>query len=60
MYESKIQLVSPIKFRWLDFKITNRCNNKCVYCGGSNDPPSIPEKLSFEIKTLYLFSESYI
>ncbi len=35
-------------FKWLDFKITNRCNNSCVYCGGNNDPPSAPEKLSFE------------
>ena len=39
-------------FRWLDFKITNRCNNNCVYCGVDNDPPSAPEKLSFKtIKT---------
>lgn len=36
------------QFRWLDFKITNRCNNNCVYCGGYNDPPSALEKLSFE------------
>lgn len=26
-------------FRWLDFKITNRCNNNCVYCGANNDLP---------------------
>ncbi len=37
------------QFRWLDFKITNRCNNNCVYCGGNNDPPSAPEKLSFDV-----------
>ena len=36
------------KFRWLDFKITNRCNNNCLYCGVDNDPPSAPEKLSLE------------
>ena len=29
-------------FRWLDFKITNRCNNKCIYCG-QQDPPSACE-----------------
>jgi molybdenum cofactor biosynthesis enzyme MoaA len=22
---------------WLDFKITNRCNNNCVYCGVKHD-----------------------
>jgi len=38
-----------VKFKWLDFKITNRCNNNCVYCEGENDPPSHPEKLSFEV-----------
>ncbi|MFW9873263.1 MAG: radical SAM protein, partial [Candidatus Thorarchaeota archaeon] len=37
------------KFKWLDFKITNRCNNNCVYCQGKNDPPSASENLSFEI-----------
>ena len=36
-------------FRWLDFKITNRCNNNCVYCQGENDPPSASEKLSFKV-----------
>ena len=35
--------------KWLDFKITNRCNNNCVYCGVENDPPSAPEKLSFKV-----------
>jgi len=37
------------KFRWLDFKITNRCNNNCVYCQGDNDPPGASEKLSFDV-----------
>ena len=37
------------KFRWLDFKITSRCNNHCLYCGIKNDHPSAPEKLSFHI-----------
>ncbi len=37
------------KFRWLDFKITNRCNNNCVYCGVENDPLSTPEKLPFKV-----------
>ena len=37
------------KFRWLDFKITNRCNNNCVYCQGENDPPSASEELSLEV-----------
>jgi len=42
------------EFKWLDFKITNRCNNNCVYCGVKNDPPSKPENLSFDVieKTL--------
>ena len=39
----------PNNFRWLDFKITNRCNNNCVYCQGENDSPNVPEKLSFEV-----------
>jgi len=38
-----------VKFKWLDFKITNRCNNSCVYCQGKNDPPSASEKLSFDV-----------
>jgi len=33
-------------FKWLDFKITNRCNNNCVYCGVKHDPPNSPELLS--------------
>ena len=39
----------PVKFKWLDFKITNRCNNNCVYCEGKNDPSSASEKLSFDV-----------
>ncbi|KKM17013.1 hypothetical protein LCGC14_1680060, partial [marine sediment metagenome] len=35
------------KFRWLDFKITNRCNNNCVYYGVKNDSPSAFEKIPF-------------
>lgn len=38
-----------MRFRWLDFKITNRCNNNCIYCGGKNDPPSAPEILPFNV-----------
>lgn len=38
-----------VKFKWLDFKITNRCNNNCVYCQGQNDPPSDPEELTFPV-----------
>lgn len=34
--------------RWLDFKVTNRCNNHCVYCGVEQDPPSSPENLDTE------------
>ena len=37
------------QFKWLDFKITNRCNNNCVYCQGKNDSPTVSEKLSFEV-----------
>lgn len=36
----------PQPFKWLDFKITNRCNNHCVYCGVKNDPPTVTETLS--------------
>lgn len=32
-------------FKWLDFKVTNRCNNKCLYCGVKQDPISESEKL---------------
>ena len=35
-------------FGWLDFKITNRCNNNCVYCEVEHDPPSTPEKIPIE------------
>jgi len=31
-------------FKWLDFKITNRCNNNCLYCS-NQDQPDHPEKL---------------
>ena len=41
--EKKLKLL-----KWLDFKITNRCNNNCVYCGVKNDSPSAPEKIPFE------------
>jgi len=37
------------QFKWLDFKITNRCNNNCVYCIGENDPPSVSENLTFKV-----------
>ncbi|MBD3212658.1 MAG: radical SAM protein [Candidatus Lokiarchaeota archaeon] len=37
-----------VKFKWLDFKITNRCNNACKYCQGHNDSLEAPEKLSFK------------
>ena len=36
------------QFKWLDFKVTNRCNNNCVYCGVKNDAPSTPEKIPFK------------
>ncbi|MHA1372116.1 MAG: radical SAM protein [Promethearchaeota archaeon] len=36
-------------FKWLDFKITNRCNNHCVYCGISQDPVSADENLTPKI-----------
>jgi MoaA/NifB/PqqE/SkfB family radical SAM enzyme len=32
-------------FKWLDFKVTNRCNNKCIYCGVKQDTPNTPEKV---------------
>lgn len=35
-------------FKWLDFKITNRCNNKCYYCGVKHDLPLAPEILTVE------------
>lgn len=34
-----------MRFGWLDFKITNRCNNKCTYCGVVQDPPRVQEKI---------------
>lgn len=33
-------------FKWLDFKITRRCNNACTYCGVRQDHLSAPEVLS--------------
>jgi len=39
--------ITSSKFRGLDFKITNRCNNFCVYYGIKNDPPSAPIRLGF-------------
>ncbi len=33
-------------FKWLDFKITNRCNNRCRYCGVTHDKPNAPEILT--------------
>ena len=30
---------------WIDFKITNRCNNNCVYCGVSHDGINTEELL---------------
>ncbi len=44
------------KFKWLNFKITNRCNNNCEYCGVENDPISTPEKLSFNVIKNFLIS----
>lgn len=35
-----------ILFKWLDFKITNRCNNNCTYCAVDHDHPESPEILS--------------
>ncbi|MHA1230065.1 MAG: radical SAM protein [Candidatus Helarchaeota archaeon] len=35
-------------FKWLDFKITNRCNNKCMYCGVKQDPPGAKDVLNAE------------
>lgn len=40
--------------RWLDFKVTNRCNNRCVYCGVEQDPPEAQECLDTDtvVRTL--------
>ncbi|MBX8632583.1 MAG: radical SAM protein [Thermoplasmata archaeon YP2-bin.285] len=35
-------------FKWIDFKITNRCNRRCVYCGVSHDKPRAAERLASE------------
>lgn len=37
-----------MNFKWLDFKITDRCNNRCYYCGVKHNPPSAPEILTVE------------
>lgn len=36
-------------FKWLDFKITNRCNNNCTYCGVFQDPVESQDILSSQI-----------
>ncbi|MHA1269282.1 MAG: radical SAM protein [Candidatus Helarchaeota archaeon] len=43
-------------FKWLDFKITNRCNNNCIYCGVKQDPPDFKDKLSADTISNALFS----
>lgn len=43
-----------MSFKWLDFKITNRCNNRCIYCGVQHDHPSAPEVLSIDEITMAL------
>jgi len=38
--------------RWLDFKVTRRCDNahrKCDYCDVAIDPPDAPELMPLEI-----------
>jgi molybdenum cofactor biosynthesis enzyme MoaA len=37
--------------KWLDFKITNRCNNNCVYCGVSHDNVNSKELIPINIIT---------
>jgi radical SAM protein with 4Fe4S-binding SPASM domain len=32
-------------FKWLDFKVTNRCNNKCLYCGVKQDAITESERI---------------
>ena len=41
-------LRKSLNFGWLDFKITNRCNNRCTYCGVEQDPPTAQEKIPIE------------
>lgn len=36
---------------WLDFKITNRCNNSCVYCGVAHDNINTQELVSIDYIT---------
>jgi MoaA/NifB/PqqE/SkfB family radical SAM enzyme len=38
-----------MKFGWLDFKITNRCNNHCLYCSGRHESPAAPERISAKV-----------
>jgi len=33
---------------WLDFKITNRCNNNCLYCGVSHDKVTAKELVAMD------------
>jgi molybdenum cofactor biosynthesis enzyme MoaA len=40
-----------MEFKWLDFKITNRCNNHCTYCGVEHDSATEPEKVSLDTLT---------
>lgn len=34
-----------MSFKWLDCKITNRCNNRCTYCGVKQDSITDAEKV---------------
>lgn len=36
-------------FKWLDFKITNRCNNRCRYCGVEHDSVEAQELLPVRV-----------
>ena len=47
-------------FKWLDFKITKRCNNNCVYCGVRHDLPSYPEILSVANITDTIYDAIYL
>ena len=44
-------LVTKNTFGWIDFKITNRCNNNCVYCGVTHDSPNFHEIIPIEAIT---------